>query len=96
MGYAYEDDETVIWASLNPTGDASLVLLLEKISHNESLLSRFEEFYLDTEKDWSKEAQSSFKDWMEAKRSQIDFEKHRVTQIGLAIASGRHIDPLDI
>lgn len=85
-----------MWASLNPTGDAALVMLLDKIHRNEDLLHHFEEYYLLTENRWSPGAASYFRDWMERKRDQIDYEKHRVSQIGLAIAAGRDIDPLDI
>lgn len=90
------DEEVVIWASVNSTGDAALMLLLEKISNSESLLNRFEEHFLHPDREWSKPVASYLMDWMERKRDQIDYEKHRVTQIGLAVASGRDIDPLDI
>lgn len=91
-----EEEEVQIWAALNPTGDAALVLLLEKIERSEDLLARFEAYFVDPERDLSRQLRAYLLDWMERKRDQIDYERHRVYQIGLAIAAGRDTDPLDI
>lgn len=85
-----------VWAALSPTGDASLALLLEKIERSIKTLSGVEALYVDPDREFSSGVRAALLDWMERKQDQIDYERHRLHQIGLAIAAGRFSDAYDI
>lgn len=94
----YKDtDDISVWAALSPTGDASLALLLEKIERSIKTLNGVEALYVDPKCEFSRGMRATLLDWMERKQDQIDYERHRVYNIGLAIAAGRSSsDLLDI
>lgn len=65
-----------------------LQVLLEKVQRSEDLVRRATEFRETRHYNWSKGVDSYFQDWLERKREQIDYERHRIDRLGQAIAAG--------
>lgn len=66
-----------------------LQVLLEKVQASEDLVRRAIEFRETRHYNWSRGVDSYFQDWLERKREQIDYEWHRIDQIGRDIHAGR-------
>jgi hypothetical protein len=73
-----------------------LGVLLEKVQRSEDRVRRAIEFRESHNQYWSKEVDSYFQDWIERKQEQIDYEWHRVDQIGRDIHAGRSSGEFDI
>jgi hypothetical protein len=73
-----------------------LVRLLDRVHDMEDFLHRLELFFYQKHHTWSPSIQATWKDQIERKRTQIDFEWRRVSQLGHAIACGREHHRLDI
>lgn len=73
-----------------------LVLLIDRVTASENLYQRLEAFYAAKHHEWSPTVASYFKDMLQRKLDQIDYEWHRVHQMGRAVASGRSEQRVDI
>lgn len=73
-----------------------LALLLSKIHADEDLIARAEAYFRDCRHRWSDGVVAHFEIFLERKRDQIHYEKHRADKMGWAIALEHYPQDLDI
>lgn len=64
-------------------------VLLAKVTASEEVVHTAELYFEEKHKHWRLEIEGRFLDLLEKKRTQIDYDWHRIRRLGEAIASGR-------